>query len=95
MQPVEIGATKQEFRVEQALPVGQRALGHAWQSESFAHGGHVEDVFDVSQTFHGRVEEGDQVRDDDVIVEKFAVGMMVMLAQTAQLILDQADNVQA
>lgn len=47
-----------------------------------------EKTFHVSQIFPGRIEGGDHVRNDDVVADEFAAGMMVMPAQGALLILD-------
>ena len=81
-----------QLGIEDALGVCQGALAYAGRMKSLAYRWDVENIFDGSQAFHGWVEKRQQVSDDDLIEKQISVGMVVMLAELLQLVLDDANE---
>ena len=83
---------QEQFGIEEPLRVGQRALGHARHFQPPPHAGDVEDVLDLSQTGQDRVEEGEQMGDDELVVKESAVAVAAVFAQMLQLAVEQTDE---
>ena len=82
----------QHGRVKELLCIGERAPRHAGQPEQASGSRVIEDVLDRSQAVNGGVEEGDQMRYDDMIVVQDPVAVRVSLAQVLQLLFEQPNE---
>lgn len=77
------------FRRAGPSPRAVCAIGHEWQREPPAHVGGLEDVLDAPQALDAGVEKGDQMGNDQVVVEEFAVAVDRRHPQRPQLFFDE------
>lgn len=79
----------EQVRIEESLGVGEGAFGDAWGAEVLADRGVFEGILDFSQAGDGGIEEGQEVGEDQMVVEEGAVGMVAVAAQAAQFVIEE------
>jgi hypothetical protein len=85
----------EQLGIEQALGVGDGALGGGANPEAAAYGGQLEDVFDAAQAVQEGIEEGQQVGNDQLIVEERAIAVGRLAMEVAQVVFDAQDQASA